>query len=74
MPSLLRLFKNTGGTESPVLLIIGNKTDLEDQRAVTKETGMAVAREAKALFGECSAKTGEGVDEVRATKQQTNSI
>ena len=59
------LFKNTGGTERPVLLIIGNKTDLEQERTITRETGAAVAREAKALFGECSAKTGEGVNEVR---------
>ena len=45
------------------LILIGNKTDLEDQRAVSKEKGEELARENKMLFFETSALNGNGVEE-----------
>ncbi|UYP45748.1 hypothetical protein NEF87_002033 [Candidatus Lokiarchaeum ossiferum] len=45
----------------PVLLV-GNKIDLE--RKVTRQEGLAYAMKHNYLFVECSAKTGEGVDDM----------
>eukprot|EP00123_Amoebidium_parasiticum_P019368 comp24761_c0_seq1/m.46874 comp24761_c0_seq1/g.46874 ORF comp24761_c0_seq1/g.46874 comp24761_c0_seq1/m.46874 type:complete len:225 (-) comp24761_c0_seq1:702-1376(-) len=42
--------------------LVGNKCDLADKRAVTKEQGEAKAKELGLPFAEASAKTGEGVD------------
>lgn len=42
--------------------VIGNKIDLPD-RAVTMEEGLRYAEGIKALFHECSAKTGENIGE-----------
>ena len=45
----------------PVLLV-GNKIDLE--RKVTRQEGLAYAKQHNYLFVECSAKTGEGVNDM----------
>ncbi|XP_063900221.1 ras-related protein Rab-14-like [Zophobas morio] len=45
------------------ILLIGNKSDLEEQRDVTYEEGKKFAEENGLLFLECSAKTGDHVDE-----------
>ena len=45
------------------LILIGNKTDLEDQRVISKEKGEELARENKMLFFETSALNGNGVEE-----------
>jgi len=44
--------------EDVIMVLCGNKTDLEDQRAVSYEEGEAKAREFSIIFVETSAKTG----------------
>ena len=46
-------------------VVIGNKTDLAEQREITTEEGQNIAKQLGAsLFGETSAKTGEGINEI----------
>merc|ERR1712166_208622 len=45
------------------IMLIGNKCDDEDKRAVSKEEGEAFAKQHNLLFLETSAKTGDHVDE-----------
>ena len=47
------------------LLLIGNKCDLEEERAVESERGEQLARSYNISFMETSAKTGHNIDEVR---------
>ena len=44
-----------------VLMIVGNKIDLEEERQVSTEEGLAFARDYSALFMESSAKTRAGI-------------
>ncbi|XP_041001214.1 ras-related protein RABC2a-like isoform X2 [Juglans microcarpa x Juglans regia] len=44
-----------------IKILLGNKVDRENERAVTREEGLALAQEHKCLFLECSAKTKENV-------------
>ncbi|XP_059457662.1 ras-related protein RABC2a-like [Corylus avellana] len=44
-----------------IKILLGNKVDRENERAVTREEGLALAQEHKYLFLECSAKTKENV-------------
>eukprot|EP01092_Planopodium_desertum_P003161 TRINITY_DN15455_c0_g1_i1.p1 TRINITY_DN15455_c0_g1~~TRINITY_DN15455_c0_g1_i1.p1 ORF type:complete len:185 (+),score=16.01 TRINITY_DN15455_c0_g1_i1:62-616(+) len=46
-----------------VIMLIGNKKDLEDQADVTTEEAKSFADEHGLIFLETSAKTGEGVEE-----------
>ncbi|KAK6929142.1 Small GTPase [Dillenia turbinata] len=46
-----------------IKLLVGNKFDKDSQRAVSREEGMALAREHKCAFLECSAKTRENVQQ-----------
>jgi len=46
-----------------VIIVIGNKCDLESQRQVTREEGEDFAKKNGLLFLETSAKTAENVDE-----------
>ena len=46
-------------------LLIGNKCDLEAERAVESERGEQLARSQGIPFLETSAKTGHNIDEVR---------
>ena len=54
--------ENPKGIEHFVL--IGNKTDLEDKRVVSKEAGKKFAEEKGMKFVEVSAKTGDGIKEL----------
>ncbi|TFG32579.1 GTP-binding protein [Candidatus Thorarchaeota archaeon] len=54
-------FANAGG-KIP-LVVVANKIDLVDSRAVTKEDGEAYAKENGFLYVESSALTGENVEE-----------
>lgn len=47
-----------------MVLILGNKVDCENTRKVSTDDGRQIARNIGAIFGEVSAKTGEGIDEV----------
>ncbi|XP_030932266.1 ras-related protein RABC2a-like isoform X3 [Quercus lobata] len=44
-----------------IKIILGNKVDRENERAVTREEGLALAQEHKCFFLECSAKNRENV-------------
>lgn len=46
-----------------VIMLIGNKSDLEARREVKKEEGEAFAREHGMVFMEASAKTANNVEE-----------
>ncbi len=47
----------------PVILLVGNKTDLGCRRVISQEEGAAFAERHGLLFAETSAKTGEGVED-----------
>ncbi|OWZ61865.1 hypothetical protein AYX14_06011 [Cryptococcus neoformans] len=49
---------------SIVIMLVGNKTDMESQRKTSREMGEQYAKEEGLLFAEASAKTGEGVEEL----------
>uniref|UniRef100_A0A803TDH2 RAB2B, member RAS onco family n=1 Tax=Anolis carolinensis TaxID=28377 RepID=A0A803TDH2_ANOCA len=49
-----------------VIVLVGNKSDLEDQRVVQREEGEAFAREHGMVFLETSARTATNVEEVGA--------
>ena len=46
------------------VVIVGNKIDMEAEREVTKEEGIAMANKYSAEFFESSAKTGEMIHEI----------
>ncbi|KAA8516593.1 hypothetical protein F0562_016901 [Nyssa sinensis] len=46
-----------------VKMLVGNKVDRESERVVSKEEGIALAKEHGCLFLECSAKTRENVEQ-----------
>jgi Ras-related protein Rab-1A len=48
------------------VLLIGNKSDLTDQKIISSAEGRHVATKYNALFAETSAKTGKGVNEAMA--------
>ena len=48
--------------EDGKFMVIGNKTDLEDERSVSYEEGMEFAKERQMRFFETSAKTGANVE------------
>lgn len=53
-----------------LIVLIGNKNDLQDQRKVSFEEGASFAKKNDLIFFETSAKTSTGVEEtfVEATK------
>lgn len=46
-----------------IMMLIGNKTDLDDQREVSYEEAAKFAEDNNMLFVECSAKNGDNVDQ-----------
>ena len=46
------------------MVLVGNKSDLEDKRKVTTEEGETMAKNHNLMFFETSAKTGDNVDKV----------
>jgi GTPase SAR1 family protein len=49
---------------SIVIALCGNKLDLESRRQVTQEEAQRYAAEEGLMWGETSAKTGDGVNEI----------
>ena len=47
-----------------LMILIGNKTDLEEKREVSYEEGSIYASKHGMLFYECSAKTGQNIDKI----------
>jgi len=52
---------------SLIVLLVGNKADMEAQRQVPREMAEAYAKEEGLLFAEASAKTGDGVNDLFIT-------
>ncbi|KAL7137516.1 hypothetical protein ABFS83_10G097400 [Erythranthe nasuta] len=48
--------------EDCIKMLVGNKVDRENERVVSREEGMSLAKELGCLFLECSAKTRENVE------------
>ena len=46
------------------IIIVGNKNDLKDQRVISKEDGQEMSIKYEAKFYECSALTGENVENI----------
>ncbi|KAL7745228.1 hypothetical protein ACLKA6_008277 [Drosophila palustris] len=61
--SWVRELKQMRGSEI-ALIIVGNKTDLEEQRAIVYETAVRYAQTVGAQYVETSAKENEGVTEL----------
>ena len=49
-------------TEKTLLILIGNKINLEDEREIMKNEGEELAKEFDINYYECSAKTGENIN------------
>lgn len=49
---------------SIVIMLVGNKSDMEAARKTSRELGEQYAEEEGLLFAEASAKTGDGVQEL----------
>ncbi|KAJ7669115.1 small GTPase superfamily, partial [Mycena olivaceomarginata] len=48
----------------PILMLVGNKANMADEREVSKEEGAALARQLGCEFVETSAKTAQNVEQV----------
>ncbi|CAN8257248.1 unnamed protein product [Cochlearia groenlandica] len=46
-----------------VRMLVGNKVDKESERGVSREEGIALAKELKCMFLECSARTRQNVEQ-----------
>ena len=60
------------GDKKMIILVIGNKCDLEEQREVTKDQGERKARSLEVAFMETSALSGENLD--KAFEMMMNEI
>lgn len=61
VPTIYDKILDYAGLESVPLVIVGQKTDLRDERSVTKEEGEALAKKLNAGFIESSAKDNANV-------------
>jgi Ras-related protein Rab-6A len=61
--SWLELYRNYRA-EDAVTILVGNKSDLREERKVTREEGMQKARAKGLSFCETSAKSGSGIEEL----------
>ena len=60
------------GNPDMVIMLIGNKCDLDARRQVSTEEGERFAKENGLIFMETSAKTAFNVEEVRFLKENHN--
>lgn len=51
-------------SNNPILILVGNKSDLNQKRCITYEEGEQFAKQHKMFFLETSAKTGENIDNI----------
>ena len=54
----------TNGSDDILIILVGNKTDLEDKREVSREEGEQFAKDNDYLFAEVSAKDGKGFQDL----------
>ena len=47
-----------------LIILIGNKIDLEDKRVISYDEGSEFAIKNGIIFGETSAKSGDGIDDI----------
>ena len=59
----IKSIKNENSNEAPII-IVGGKLDLENQRQVSTEDGIALAKEFNCSFFECSAKDNININEI----------
>ena len=50
-------------SEKVTIILVGNKIDDEEHRKITTEQGESMAKEFDIMFFECSAKTGENIEQ-----------
>ena len=63
----IKIFQDTEGTgKLPPIIVVGNKSDLEDERVISREEGEKMARDygSEVLFIEASAKGNKNVAQV----------
>ena len=53
-----------------IIMLVGNKTDLQDKRQVSMEEGERKAQDLNVMFIETSAKAGYNVKQVRSLKRR----
>ena len=75
----LAQLKQNCRVEDLVLVLVGNKTDLEDHREVKEEEGKEYAEKIGAMFAETSAKTGFNIEQLftsicRKLEEKNNSL
>ena len=51
-------------SERVSIVLVGNKIDDEDNRKISTEQGESMAKDYEIIFFECSAKTGQNIDEI----------
>ena len=56
--------KNNAFNEDLIIILVGNKTDLSNQRKITKEDGESLANKFDICFFESSALSGYGIDDI----------
>ena len=62
IPDIVEQIFRIRDTDQVPMIIVGNKTDLEDQRVITKEQGQQIANKYNCPFVETSAKMKTNVD------------
>ena len=51
-------------SKTVLIILVGNKIDLEDKRVISYDEGNEIAMKNGIIFGETSAKTGVGIEEI----------
>lgn len=72
IPNWLNSVKTLTDNPAIVVVLVGNKSDLHDQRTVSYEEGNTFAKENNMLFFEASVKSGDTIDKIFT--DATNSI
>lgn len=62
LPIFYQAIRRNRRESNPIIILVGNKSDKQHEREVTKEEGAAKAREFNCPFIETSAKTASNVD------------
>jgi small GTP-binding protein len=62
--------------EMPAIFVVGNKSDLADERKISTDQGQAISNQLGAFFAEVSAKSGRGIDEliIRVAEESVKKI